>query len=287
MIQSGHKMFELPAKPLHKIPTLEESIKDTLSTLHPPAGAPSISEFYADREILITGASGFLGKTLLEKLLRSCSKIKRIFLLIRPSKGKSVDERLQEMMKSQLFDTLRRKESDFLTKLIPIEGEISKIGLGISPADLDKLKNVSIIFHVAATVKFDEHLRDAVLINTRGTREILELALKLKNLKVFCHVSTAFTNATKDKEIVEEKLYQPLMDWRKMIKICENYDDDTLDPLNEHFLNGSPNTYVFTKNLAEHVVNDYSEKIKSVIVRPSVVLNSIREPIPGDNFKII
>lgn len=45
-------------------------------------------------------------------------------------------------------------------------------------------RNVSVVFHAAATVRFDEPLRNAVLLNTRGTRELLALAKDMTNLKV-------------------------------------------------------------------------------------------------------
>lgn len=66
-----------------------------------------------------------------------------------------------------------------------INGDIEQPGLGISTEDREKLsEEVNIIFHGAATVKFDEKLRIAVGINVLGTREVLKLAKSVKNLKV-------------------------------------------------------------------------------------------------------
>ena len=55
-----------------------------------------IAEFYRDRSVFITGGTGFLGKVLVEKLLRSCPDIKTLYMLIRPKKGKEIDIRIQE-----------------------------------------------------------------------------------------------------------------------------------------------------------------------------------------------
>ena len=55
-----------------------------------------IVEFYRGRSVFITGATGFLGKVLVEKLLRSCPDIKAVYLLIRPKKGQDVGTRLQD-----------------------------------------------------------------------------------------------------------------------------------------------------------------------------------------------
>lgn len=57
-----------------------------------------IPAFYAGKSILITGATGFLGKVLIEKLLRSCPDVREIFLLMRPKKGMPIDGRLGKIL---------------------------------------------------------------------------------------------------------------------------------------------------------------------------------------------
>jgi FlaA1/EpsC-like NDP-sugar epimerase len=57
----------------------------------------TIPEFYNNRDVFITGATGFVGKVLIEKLLRSCPGIKRIFLLLRAKRSKSINVRLEEI----------------------------------------------------------------------------------------------------------------------------------------------------------------------------------------------
>lgn len=56
----------------------------------------NLVEFYQDRSVFVTGGTGFLGKVLVEKLLRSCPDIKAIYLLIRPKRGQDVLTRIQE-----------------------------------------------------------------------------------------------------------------------------------------------------------------------------------------------
>lgn len=58
---------------------------------------------------------------------------------------------------------------------------------------------------MAANVRFDQHLKSALLLNTGGTKNILELAKTFKNLKVFLHVSTSYCHC--EQTILEEKLY--------------------------------------------------------------------------------
>ena len=70
-------------------------------------------------------------------------------------------------------------------KIIPLTGDCTEIGLGLSATDRHILEEtVSIVFHAAATVRFDAPLKSAVLMNTRGTREIMMIVRNMKNLKV-------------------------------------------------------------------------------------------------------
>lgn len=59
----------------------------------------SIQQFYVGKTIFITGASGFMGKVLIEKLLYSCSDVKEIIILMRAKKGKSGQKRVDEFKK--------------------------------------------------------------------------------------------------------------------------------------------------------------------------------------------
>lgn len=63
----------------------------------------SIIKFYEDQSIFITGATGGIGKMLLEKLLRTCPKIKEIYLLVREKKGKSSSERWAELFNTPVI----------------------------------------------------------------------------------------------------------------------------------------------------------------------------------------
>lgn len=66
-----------------------------------------------------------------------------------------------------------------------IEGDCSLLDLGISRNDRELIKeNVSIIYHCAATDTFNEALKKSVLLNTRGTRELIALAKECAHLEV-------------------------------------------------------------------------------------------------------
>mgnify|MGYP002633770593 FL=1 len=57
----------------------------------------SIANFYKDKVIFITGTTGFVGKVVLEKLVRSCPDFKKIYIMVRPKKGLSNQKRLEEI----------------------------------------------------------------------------------------------------------------------------------------------------------------------------------------------
>lgn len=58
----------------------------------------SIPAFYAGQSIFLTGATGFLGKVFIEKVLRSCPDVREIFLLMRPKKGLDINQRLEKIL---------------------------------------------------------------------------------------------------------------------------------------------------------------------------------------------
>ena len=64
-----------------------------------------LRNFYAGKTVLLTGATGFLGKVMLEKLLRSLPEIKKIFVMIRPRKNVTIEERLiSTIFSSEIFN---------------------------------------------------------------------------------------------------------------------------------------------------------------------------------------
>jgi fatty acyl-CoA reductase len=77
--------------------------------------------------------------------------------LIRSKNEESIEERIKKFKSQQLFEFL--PDSNLLTKIKAIEGDIGLENLGINEADLqDIINNVSIIYHSAATIRFYEPL---------------------------------------------------------------------------------------------------------------------------------
>ncbi|XP_037505642.2 putative fatty acyl-CoA reductase CG5065 [Rhipicephalus sanguineus] len=133
-----------------------------------------IARFYQDRTVFITGGTGFIGKVLLEKLLRSCPGLKRAYLLVRNKRGQEPQARLEKMFNSEMFERLKREQPEALKKVTALEGDLTEPNLGLSVSDQAVLTDdVSVVFHSGATVKFDEPIRSADKYATETQQECL------------------------------------------------------------------------------------------------------------------
>ncbi|KAF2986889.1 hypothetical protein EK904_012241 [Melospiza melodia maxima] len=142
----------------------------------------SVSAYYNGKTVLITGATGFMGKVLVEKLLRSSPEVKAVYILVRPKAGQSMHERVANMLKckfkfvtitgifmmlieiTEVFDRVREDCPNFHEKIKPINAELTQPKLAISAEDEEELlTRVNVVFHCAATVRFDEPLKYVLL----------------------------------------------------------------------------------------------------------------------------
>ncbi|VEN56723.1 unnamed protein product, partial [Callosobruchus maculatus] len=184
-----------------------------------------------------------------------------------------------------LFDPLRKERPQDLRKVLPIEGDITQPELAITASDRAMLeRTVNVVFHSAATVKFDEKLKLSVTINLLGTRRLVELCKRMDHLEALVHVSTAYCNC--DRKDVTEVVYPPPMDPERVTTLVDCLDEPLVDQLTASLVGTRPNTYTFTKALAECWLRDHSDGLPLVIVRPSIVLSSAGGPMRGwvDNW---
>lgn len=158
---------------------------------------------------------------------------------------------------------------------MPVIGELSEPNFGM-PADVYRnlLDTVHIIYHSAATIKFKSHLRTAILTNLTGTLRTIEFAKALRQLSAYVYVSTAFCNSNR-RGFIQESVYPSAQDPYEMMQLAAKESNWVaggvdVDALTKELCDGHPNTYTFTKQLAENLIQREMAGMASGIVRPSV-----------------
>lgn len=200
-------------------------------------------------------------------------------------------ERVENLLKSELFNRLKDSEhgQEQLDKIVAIKGDITKPLFGLSKHDIELLTSkVSVIFHSAATVKFVEPLKIAIQNNVVSVENLIDLASRFQKLEAMVHVSTAYSNC--DRKQVEEIFYEAPIKADKLIDMADWIEPETFEKLSPILLGARPNTYTYTKAVAESLLVERSKKllpnVPIAMVRPSIVGGIWRQPISGwvDNF---
>jgi len=253
-----------------------------------PIQNTSIASYYAGKSIFLTGGSGFIGKVIVEKLLRCCPDIANIYFLIRPKKGMNCEERVRKLFQIPLFRKLNKIDPHAREKVIPIPGDITQKGMGISAEDWRLIaENVNVVIHSAAAVRFNEPLRVAMEMNVIAVRHVLALVRDIKRLDVFCHISTAYSHCNRESyDTIDEKIYPSPIKAQKLIDAMEWMSDEMLNSFTKPLIGKYPNTYAFTKAITEAMLDEEAKDLPLVIIRPSIVCSSLSDPLPGwiDNY---
>jgi len=184
-------------------------------------------------DIFVTGSTGLLGSHLIDALSKD-KNIDRIYALVRNSKK----------------PTLRDN-----SKVTLLNGNITSRNLGLKKEEIQNLKNIQEIYHLAALVSLSNKKENKSLIydvNVKGTKHLLDLFKKNKNLKKLFYVSSAYSCGYYSKEVPEDWLIRP--------KEFRNF-------------------YESTKFDAEQLIKEYSVKyqIPYIILRPSILLSDLPE----------
>lgn len=170
-----------------------------------------------------------------------------------------------------MFAELNKLKPTARNRLVPIPGDCQFSNLGISPPDRQTLLDeVEIVMHSAATVRFNEPLYNALAINVHATMDLMQLAKKMRKLQAFVHVSSAFANCTVFH--VDEVYYKNELNITagNMCKIADLLGPEKTNRMTSEWLDKSPNTYTFTKALAEEAVLSVGKELPVCIFRPGI-----------------
>ncbi|XP_034477087.1 putative fatty acyl-CoA reductase CG8303 [Drosophila innubila] len=242
--------------------------------------ALTVPEFFAKKNIFVTGGTGFLGTVLIEALLDTHPDIGTIYVLVRGKRNFDANERINRLLQKPIFQKYNEKT---LAKVVPVVGELTEPNFGFGPELLEEiLDRVNVIYHSAATIRFNSPLRTAIFTNLTGTMRTIELAKQLKQLSAYIYCSTAFCNSN-NRGLITEDVYKSQFDPYEMMKMAEN-DEAWVDFTGakcKEYLKDHPNTYTFTKNLSENLLMAEMSGLPAAIVRPSIVYGTLEYPMKG------
>ena len=126
----------------------------------------------------------------------------------------------------------------------------------------------------------------SVGMNVAGVGWIVALARKLNQLEAMVDVSTAYCNC--NLAHIEEKIYEASGNPRGMVELCKWMDPEIINSpeVTRKMIGDRPNTYTYTKALAESLLASESVGLPVAVMRPSIVAASWKEPRPGwvDNY---
>lgn len=143
------------------------------------------------QKILLTGATGFVGRELLWRLTRTPQR--RVVCLIRAQNPLQANDRLQALLDQSQPECLT---SERRSRVCAVAADITKPRLGLSYTEWQQLADSAVrIIHGAASVDWAQPLETARAINVEGTRRMIELAKAAQSrgtLRSFEYMSTCY-----------------------------------------------------------------------------------------------
>jgi Male sterility protein/haloacid dehalogenase-like hydrolase len=307
----------------------------------------SVRDTLRGKQILLIGGTGFIGKVWLANLLSDLPGIGRIYLLVRGNRTATAMARFQRVLEeSPVFARLAERHgmdfADFLRQRIEVlDGDVSKPGLGLSAEVRQPLvHSLDLIVNSSGLTDFNPDLRDALSINVRATKYVLNFIGECDHAALL-HLSTTYVVGRRNGRILEvlSKNYNPAgqpdfdaeCKWEALERLIRATEARAESPeITEHIrqmatekehaaknLHGAalenqirknrfrwlrqeltragmrranelgwPNTYTFTKSLAESLIWNFLDRNPDkaiAVVRPSIVESSIGQPFQGWN----
>ncbi|HUZ85884.1 MAG TPA: HAD-IB family hydrolase [Candidatus Baltobacterales bacterium] len=188
-----------------------------------------IADALKGKTILVTGSTGFLGKSIVEKCLRSIPGIARINLAIRSSARRPALERLErEVLTSPAFKRLKEElgEEAFAqlvkAKLAVVEIDLGRDGLGLSDRGREQLRSCDVVIHSAAAVEFDNPADLSAQTNLLGAARMVEALKATGALPHLVHISTAYVGGMLRGLVREEAPLDPGLNWRHEAAVLAN-----------------------------------------------------------------
>jgi long-chain acyl-CoA synthetase len=205
-----------PPRPLEQLvqstskePPPARHLARTLSRIHESAPHLSVRQTFAGKQILLLGATGFIGKVWLSMLLEDLPEVSRIHVLIRKSGSRSALIRFEKLIaESPVFQGLHERHGaklgEFLASRVEVlEGDVSLPRFGLDEAAATDLQStLDLVVNSSGQTDFNPDLRDAIATNTAGVFHLLDFLRGCKHAALM-HLSTCFVSGRQDGRIPE------------------------------------------------------------------------------------
>jgi alcohol-forming fatty acyl-CoA reductase len=194
-----------------------------------------IGDRLAGARIGVTGATGFLGTALVERILR-CLPEATAVLVVRPGRRAGAEERVRrEVLRNDCFDRLREELGSGFDELVTrrvevVAGDVASEGLALDEEHRHRLASCDVVVHSAASVSFDSPLDSAVEVNLLGPSRVASVLAGADRPAHLVSVSTAYVAGTRRGSAPEVTLdrtpYAARVDWRSEAAAAARARDD-------------------------------------------------------------
>jgi nucleoside-diphosphate-sugar epimerase len=266
---------------------------------------PELNTVFAGRRILVTGATGYVGKVWVAWMLDHFEAIEQLVLLIRPNREHTASERFEILVAtSPVFRPLRAKHGDHLAAFISarvqvITADISLPFAGLETGDVSHLiGQVDSVLHFAGLTDFNPDPLRALSINAEGPNHLANLAVHLG--APMAHVSTCYVAGRFD-GVYDEAIntfqspsgrpLDPRTEIDSLATLLTAPDDSGRPPRRVARMDlalararelGWPNIYTYTKSLGEQLLNTRTD-LTHITLRPAIVECARNYPFSGWN----
>ncbi|MCA9752351.1 MAG: SDR family oxidoreductase [Gemmatimonadetes bacterium] len=261
---------------------LDEATRPAPVFLSGAVPAPwSVRDALAGQRILISGATGFIGKVWLAQLLSQLPELGGVTLMLR-ARGQDPEARLAQMIASPVFAEV---PADARAAVRAVAGDLARPDLGLSGDDRRHVvESTDLVINCAGLTEFNPDPRDALAVNVDGPLRLLELAREAG--AAFLHVSTCFVAGGREGRVAEtldgtrtpfglpldataerERLARQSVEGprrRELVRLARDRAREL----------GWPNVYTFTKSLGETLVAERRGDVPLAIARPAIVETS-------------
>ncbi len=259
-----------------------------------------VAETFADKHLLVTGVTGFLGKVWLAMLLDFLPEVGRVTVIVRGKKGEDADARFRRIYeRSPVFRPLRQKLGQGLRALVAekvrvVDARLVEPLCGLEPeAARALMKDVDAVVHFAGLTDFEPDPQQAIDANVRGAWHAADLAA-LSPAKRYVHVSTTYVAGRRSEEIPERldegvspngTPFDPSAELEGIEAELRTLDTKTkrVDAAQARAeALGWPNIYTYTKGLSEQLIATRNDVVTTTF-RPAIVECARRYPFEGWN----